>query len=228
MAKSRRELKNDLTRKQILSAALTLFSENGYDNTSMDDIAAIANLAKGTLYYHFDSKESVVVALRIDSFIDTLQNALADLNKSSKVIPILEKVFLERAAWTEKNPELAKVFFEQRIHQFLFREDTSLAVAEVSHAAKLSSALPQRIININDELDPKPDTSRFYALIRDLIVLGQNNNELRSDLDATEIAQIILATFIHAQGSWIGGYSSTSLVDKMHRWLHAILDGLYV
>ncbi len=52
--------------------------------------------------------------------------ALDLLAGGNSPISILEKVFLERAAWTEKNPELTKVFFEQRIHQFLFREDDAL------------------------------------------------------------------------------------------------------
>lgn len=221
---SRREEKKDITQKQILAAASVLFSEKGYDNTSIDDIAAKANVAKGTLYYHFDSKESVVVALREDSFSEMLQTALHSLANGEKPVTILENVLLERAAWTEKNPDLTKVFFEQRIHQFLFREDDPLALAN-----KPAEVLAGKHASTNGkEKDIKPNSpGSFPELVKDLVLAAQRNKELRQDLNAAEIAQIIIASFLHAQGSWIGGYSGTSLVDKVHRWFHAILDGLY-
>ena len=61
---SRRAAKKDLTRTQILSAAADLFAEQGYEQTSIDEIAKKADIAKGTFYYHFESKEDVVIALR--------------------------------------------------------------------------------------------------------------------------------------------------------------------
>jgi AcrR family transcriptional regulator len=220
---SRREEKKDITQKQILSAAAVLFAEKGYDSTSIDDIASKANVAKGTLYYHFDSKESVVVALREDSFTEMLQIALNSLTQGEKPVTILENVLLERAAWTEKNPDLTKVFFEQRIHQFLFREDDPLAVA------KPAGLMTKNHGSTNGkDKDSKPQNpDSFPELVKELVLVAQKNKELREDLSATEITQIIIATFLHAQGSWIGGYSSTSLVDKVHRWFHAVLDGLY-
>lgn len=47
------------TREKILEAAKKLFSENGYHNTSMSAIAREADLGKGTLYWHFDSKNDL-------------------------------------------------------------------------------------------------------------------------------------------------------------------------
>ena len=68
---------------------------------------------------------------------------------------------------------------------------------------------------------------RFFQLVYELVLAGQKKKEIRQDIDASELTQIIIATFIHAQGSWLGGYSGVSLIDKVHRWFHAILDGLY-
>jgi len=48
------------TQSAILDAAIELFSTNGFEVTPMDAISAAANVAKGTLYYHFDSKEGIV------------------------------------------------------------------------------------------------------------------------------------------------------------------------
>lgn len=50
------------TRDRILSAALTLFRERGFDEASMREIAAAAGVAIGAAYYYFDSKEALVMA----------------------------------------------------------------------------------------------------------------------------------------------------------------------
>ncbi len=71
------------------------------------------------------------------------------------------------------------------------------------------------------------ESGHLFPLIMELVGASQKAKELRQDLDARELTQMILACFLHAQGSWIGGYSSVSLVDKVHRWFHAILNGLY-
>ena len=68
----RREDKRELTRQQMLDAARrVLFIERGYENTSLEDISEKANVSKGTFYYHFESKEDLVVHLR-RSLVKTL------------------------------------------------------------------------------------------------------------------------------------------------------------
>jgi TetR/AcrR family transcriptional regulator len=47
----------------IFQAAIDIFSEKGFDKATMDDIAARANVAKGTIYYHFKSKEELFLFL---------------------------------------------------------------------------------------------------------------------------------------------------------------------
>jgi AcrR family transcriptional regulator len=48
---------SDKTRDKILTVATKLFGRYGFNKTSMDEIAKIARKAKGSLYYHFHSKE---------------------------------------------------------------------------------------------------------------------------------------------------------------------------
>lgn len=47
------------TKKLIFESAIKVFSESGYRGSTMDEIAANAGLVKGTLYYHFESKEEI-------------------------------------------------------------------------------------------------------------------------------------------------------------------------
>ena len=50
------------TRERIVDAALELFREKGFDETTMRDIAAAAGVATGAAYYYFRSKEELVMA----------------------------------------------------------------------------------------------------------------------------------------------------------------------
>ena len=58
-----RQARSETTRQKILDAALALFDEIGYHATAMGDIIERAQMTKGALYYHFDSKEAVAAAI---------------------------------------------------------------------------------------------------------------------------------------------------------------------
>ena len=50
-------------RQEILRTSARLFQQQGYDATSMNDIAAALSLSKGGLYHHFQSKEEILFNL---------------------------------------------------------------------------------------------------------------------------------------------------------------------
>lgn len=52
-----------LARRQILAAALEVFSKQGYAGTTLDDITAAANLSKGAIYWYFESKADLFATL---------------------------------------------------------------------------------------------------------------------------------------------------------------------
>ena len=47
------------TKRRIFNTAVKLFAEKGYDNTNIEEITAVAGVAKGSLYYHFSKKEDI-------------------------------------------------------------------------------------------------------------------------------------------------------------------------
>ena len=61
-AKSRKKLLVDLRRAEILAAALKVFCKKGYTDARMEDVAAQAKIAKGTLYLYFSSKAEIFSA----------------------------------------------------------------------------------------------------------------------------------------------------------------------
>ena len=50
-------------RSEILEAATTVFSEKGFHAATLDEVAGEAGVSKGSIYNHFDSKESIIDAL---------------------------------------------------------------------------------------------------------------------------------------------------------------------
>jgi AcrR family transcriptional regulator len=53
------------TRERILDVALDLFTDQGFDGTSMREIAERLNISKPAIYYHFASKEEILMALHM-------------------------------------------------------------------------------------------------------------------------------------------------------------------
>ena len=67
-----------LARRQILAAALEVFSRQGYAGTTLDDITAAANLSKGAIYWYFESKADLFATLlgeRASIFSEILEDA---------------------------------------------------------------------------------------------------------------------------------------------------------
>ena len=119
-------------RNAILEAATTLFLQNGYLGTSMDEIAALAGVSKQTVYKHFADKESLftaIVSAAVDAAGDPVladATALADSDDLEADLrafarELLEQVVqrplmqLRRLVIGEANrfPELGRAFFER-------------------------------------------------------------------------------------------------------------------
>ena len=66
------------TKKLIFESAIKIFSESGYRGATMDDIAANAGLVKGTLYYHFTSKEEIFNFI-VEEGLQILQNQVMEV-----------------------------------------------------------------------------------------------------------------------------------------------------
>ncbi len=77
------------TKRKIFETSMKLFAEKGYDATSIEEITATVGVAKGTLYYHFASKEEIFNFL-IEEGIKLLQNSV-DI-KTSKHSNYIDKI----------------------------------------------------------------------------------------------------------------------------------------
>ena len=79
-------------KEQILDMSFSLFLEKGYDNTSISDILSKLDIARGTLYYHFESKEAIM-----DAIIERSAKKIVEEAKGivlQKGLSVHEKIFL--------------------------------------------------------------------------------------------------------------------------------------
>jgi AcrR family transcriptional regulator len=84
-----RQARSEATRRKIITSAVELFNEIGYPATGLGDIIGRAEMTKGALYYHFDSKESLATAI-IEDGCTNLMLAFRGIAKSSA--PALESI----------------------------------------------------------------------------------------------------------------------------------------
>ena len=64
------------TKRKIFETSMKLFAEKGYDATSIEEITATVGVAKGTLYYHFSSKEEIFNFL-VEEGVKLLKNSIS-------------------------------------------------------------------------------------------------------------------------------------------------------
>jgi AcrR family transcriptional regulator len=98
--------KADVRRREILDAARQMFETKGYEQTTMQDIMEQLNVAKGTIYHYFTSKEELleaVVEFIVDGSIEQMRQALPQIpgNAMDKV-----RVLLSASNMAAENAEV--------------------------------------------------------------------------------------------------------------------------
>jgi AcrR family transcriptional regulator len=143
---SRRERKKSAVRSRIIAAAIELFSRNGIEKATVEQIAEAADIGKGTVYNYFDTKEDIIVAFMADleRRVQARLHRLAALSGSLELI-LAEFVRLQLRRKKEYH-KFVRVFLGQ---MFLHTESFLPYMAEMQKAIdppmeKLFRALQER------------------------------------------------------------------------------------
>ncbi len=192
-----RERKREATRKAIITAATTLFTERDYDAVTVDEIAAAAEVAKGTVYNYFPSKEHVAAAVANAAFQEGSPAAEELLAGGTTAIDILKILFKAGAVWAEQNPRLAQVTLSHVLRQ-VFSSDALCG--------------------------PVEGYSSLFSLALRMIEMGQATGQIRRDLSATEMAQTL--ALLHAQTLWFWTVTPEEPpTQRMSRCVQTWLEG---
>lgn len=102
-------------REDILAAALALFAERGFHGTAMPDIAARADLAAGTIYRHFASKEVLVNEIYRRAKLALAGALLGDVDASADLRSQFHRLWWNLVRFARAEP-LAFAFLELHHH----------------------------------------------------------------------------------------------------------------
>lgn len=101
------------TKKAILEASIKVFSLSGYNGATVDEIAAMAGVAKGTLYYNFKSKEEIFNFV-INEGLKVWEESLIRITKSKdNPIDKLKNICRNQLTLLYNNKEFFKIILSQ-------------------------------------------------------------------------------------------------------------------
>ena len=98
------------TRERILASALSLFVKKGYERTTFTDIAARLKMTKGAVYWHFETKETLLVEL-VREMMEKFQHRLEEsLPKGELTFRAVAEMMVKTAARITEDPKGAAFF----------------------------------------------------------------------------------------------------------------------
>ena len=184
-------------RDELLAIAAKLFAERGFKNTTVRDIADAAGILSGSLYHHFDSKESMV-----DELLDTFQTELwkkydeieaSDLTAKAKLEAVVRVSF---DAIGEHHSEVA-----------IFQSD-ALYLATFERFGYLIER-----------------NRKFRTLWTGLLEEGVASGELRADLDVALVYRFLRDT-VWVAVRWYRPGGALTPADVADQYLKILREGI--
>src|ERR1700722_16097876 len=160
----RRQRRSAETRERLFRAALRLFAEQGFAETTVEDITNAADVGKGTFFNYFPSKEHILIAFS-DMQLSKLESIIDNLRNTHEPVPqFLRTLAVRMTEEPGRNPSLLRALL----------------------LANLSSTPVRDGMRINQ--------TRGHQLLTEFVEIGQQRGELRKDLPAGDIAHVFRQT----------------------------------
>lgn len=164
--------KSDVTRERVLDAAAFVLSRKGFSGTRLSDIARVAGLQTGSLYYHFDSREDIVAEVMsrgVNQVFETVQNAIEALPEETGAL------------------ERLRVAVETHLLCLLEHSDYARAVT------RLSGQVPKEI-----EVQHAANEQAYGRLWKKLFRDARDSEEIRGDLNLSSVRMLMLGSMAWA------------------------------
>ncbi len=181
-------------REELLGIAGRLFAEKGFKNTTVRDIADAAGILSGSLYHHFDSKESMV-----DELLDSFQTALwteYDAIVASDRTPRAKLEAVVRASFDaiDHHPHEVAVFQNDAAYLIGFERFAYLAERNERFRSLWTSLLRDGIAS--GELRGELDVELVYRFLRDTVWVAVRWYRPGGALSADEVADQYLTILL--------------------------------
>ena len=186
------------TKGRIVSAAWKLFYEQGYDNTTVDDIVFESETSKGSFYHYFDGKDDLLSTLSVifDEKYETLMQTMSPDMPAGEALLML-------------NREL-------------------FALIDSSVPLELLARLLSSQLVTHGERHLLDRNRTYFKLLHQLVRKGQERGELRKDMSANEIVTGYAMLERAMMYEWClnnGAYSLSQLAETQ---MPKLLDGYLV
>ena len=156
----------DKTRQALINSAWRIFSQKGYAETRLSDIAKDAGVTRGAIYWHFGNKENLLISLfkeRADSYFTIIADVLEkNLNPFEKIKMILVKVITKMESDDQ------------------FKAEEILALRRADDHGKFQQ--------IHDYIQQR--TKKHSELLFRIIIEGQKRGEIRKGIDPQNIVSL--------------------------------------
>ena len=187
LVESRMEKKKKETRQKIVKVAMDLFQRQGFNNTTMEQIAEEADVARKTLYNHFSVKEAIVdeyargisKEFTHDAF-ETLQN---QPDTRSRLLNTLGKVY----EWVEINPEITGICLGYRLKNMY--QGTGYSSGGTQSLIAEIIRLGQQAGEIRQDIQAKL-LAKQLDILRGAVVMDWLNDSSKLEL-RTEMAKLV-------------------------------------
>ncbi len=193
--------KQDNVKERIIEASIKLFLAKGFAGTTTKELTDAAGVAKGTLYWHFTSKDSI-----LEEILEKFSCELYD--------PAFEKVDNCQGDFIAK----FKVFY-RFITEFA-REKKDLLLVSSTILGEIAGT------GSNAELKMRGIQRRAHDFVKTLLDLGQKEGAIARDLDTNIQAHIIIANFVGMHLQWCLQGDSFDAVAYARAYRTTMLRGL--
>ena len=192
-------MRKQATRDRVLAAARDLFEEVGYDETTIRQIAARADVSVGSVFTTFDGKAEILSQV----MEDRLAGLYAELEL---IIPHL------------RGPTVDRLRSIMAVHYGFETRRLRLFVAYVSASF---------IWSPGDGVVPLGRNTRLKAMLAETLASGAARGDVRSGIDTDTFVDVLLAAYVwnyrHAPQ---GGADTASLIAMMDAQIGVLFEGV--
>jgi AcrR family transcriptional regulator len=181
-------------RKQIIEAALACFSEQGFGETTMEQIRTRAGASTGSIYHQFRGKEELGVEVYLEGLEMYQAGFVEELERRRDAEAGVRAIIAYHMGWVRRHPDWARYLFQMRQAAFL--------VASEQRIGRLNVAFVGRV---GDWLRPHVRAGRIRRVPRELyasLLLGPCQEFSRAWLAGRADVDWEIATRELADAAW--------------------------
>lgn len=193
---TRMERKRELTTQKIISAAMGFFVKQGVEATTMEQIAAEVDVAKGTLYNYFPVKEAIIDEYIKRTFAERYAKRAARLRKLPDTRARITAILTELMEGVRSQPELFEKYFVYRI---------------------------QNMISLRQDESSGSGLLQLEALI---VELGQQAGEIRSDLPFDILTGLFEFVFVKVAQKYYAGPAKFKARPVIEQCVDLFMNGV--